>query len=71
VPRLPRQTLQQAHLMASQPCQPDDFTVVSLTAGGFSQCAGIQIGSGQVNGSTGPGLGTLTVTAKENFSVRE
>jgi hypothetical protein len=64
------QTLQQARLTASQPCQPDDLTVVSLTVGGFCQRAGIQIGSGQVNRSTGPGLGILTETALEYFSVR-
>jgi hypothetical protein len=40
------QTLQQACLMASQPCQPDDSTAVSLTVGRFCQRAGIQIGSG-------------------------
>jgi hypothetical protein len=50
-------TTQQACLMASQPCQPGDLTVVSPTAGGFCQCAGIQIGSGQVNGKIVPGFG--------------
>jgi hypothetical protein len=42
-------TTQQARLTASQPCQPDDLTAMSLTVGGFCQHAGIQIGSGQVN----------------------
>jgi hypothetical protein len=65
------QTLQQARLTVSQPCQPDDSTVVSPTAGGFFQHAGIQIGSGQANESTGPGLGTLTETTEEYFSARD
>ncbi len=51
------QTTQQALLTASQPCQPDDSTVVSSTAGGFCQHTGTQIGSGQVNRSTVQGFG--------------
>ncbi len=44
------QIMQQAHLTASQPCQPDDLTVVSSTEGGFYQLSGIQVGPGQGNG---------------------
>jgi hypothetical protein len=44
------QIMQQACLTASQPCQPDDLTVVSPTKGGFCQLAGIQVGPGQGNG---------------------
>jgi hypothetical protein len=50
------QPTQRARLMASQPCQLDDSTVVSLIAGGFCKCAGIQIVCGK-DGSTGPGFG--------------
>jgi hypothetical protein len=50
------QTMQQACLTASQPCQPDDSTVVSPTAGGVCQRAGIQVDSSQGNGSTIPGF---------------
>jgi hypothetical protein len=48
--------LEQACLMASQPCQPDNLHVVSLTAGGLCQCVGIQTGSGQVNRKTFQGF---------------
>jgi hypothetical protein len=44
------QIMQQARLMASHPCQPDDWTVVSPTEGGLCQLAGIQVGSGQGDG---------------------
>jgi hypothetical protein len=50
-------TLEQAHFTASQPCQPDNLPVVSLTAGGFCQRVGIQSDSGQVDGSTVQGFG--------------
>jgi hypothetical protein len=45
------QTMQQTRLTASQPCQPDDSTGVSLTAEGFCQLTGIQVGSRQGNRS--------------------
>jgi hypothetical protein len=45
------QIIQQARVTAGCACQPDDLTVVSLTAGGFFQRIGIWVGSGQGNGS--------------------
>jgi hypothetical protein len=45
------QTMQQACLTASQPCQPDDLIEVPPIAEGFCQLAGNQVGSGQGNKS--------------------
>jgi hypothetical protein len=52
------QTIQQAHLTASQLGHPETCvsTMVTLTAGSFCQHSGLQIGSGQGNGNNVSGF---------------